>query len=354
MSKGTHCFEILFASKLPRELPSVVVAFGDDAFLRRQCVSRLVELAGIDIQEAKVFDGESCLWRDVHDELVTVSLFDPDQRRIAIIKHGDDFVKASRPQLEKWCAAPVDSSLMILEVGSFPANTKLFKIASEKGWSLDCAPPKGKGWGNPVDAKAVQAWIKQWGKHQHGLDVTQAQATMVFDLVGSDFGLLDQELAKAALYAQENGKISDEALRQAIGSWRTQTVWEITAAALEGRAAVALSHLNKVIHAGESPLAIAPQMSWSLRRYGNATQLILQAERAKRKLPLRDALTRAGFRPFELQQAEAQLRRLGRARGQAMLDWLLELDLKLKGTHSKEDRGLLALEEFIVKLAGDE
>lgn len=354
MSKGTHCFEILFASKLPRALPAVVVAFGDDAFLRRECVARLVELAEIDIHDAKVFDGEDCSWRDVHDELVTVSLFDPEARRIAIIKHGDDFVKASRAQLEKWCAAPVESSLMLLEVGSFPANTKLFKIASEKGWCLDCSAPKGKGWGNPVDAKAVQAWIKQWAKHKHALELTQAQAAMVFDLVGSDFGLLDQELAKAALYAQDNGKIGDEGLKQAIGSWRTQTVWEIIAAALEGRAATALTHLHKVIHAGESPLAIAPQMSWSLRRYGNATQLILQAERAQRKLPLRDALVKAGFRPFELQPAEAQLRRLGRRRGQMMLDWLLELDLKLKGTHSKDDRGVLALEEFIVKLAGDE
>lgn len=353
MSKGTHCFEILLATELPRELPPVVVAFGDDAFLRRESVSRLVQLAGIDIQEAKTFDGEDCIWRDVHDELVTVSLFDPDQRRIAIIKHGDNLVKTARAQLEKWFAAPVESSLLILEVASFPGNTKLYKIATEKAWCLDCSAPKGKGWGNPVDAKAVQAWIKQWAKHTQRLDLTLAQAAMVLDLVGPDFGLLHQELAKAALYAQDNGKISEEALRQAIGSWRTQTVWEITAAAVEGRAAVALSHLNKVIHAGESPLAIAPQMSWSLRRFGNATQLILQAERAKRKLPLKDALAKAGFRSGELAQAEVQLRRLGRVRGQAMLDWLLELDLKLKGTHSKEDRGLLALEEFIVKLAGE-
>ena len=353
MSKGTHCFEIMFAEQLPRELPPVVIAFGDDAFLRRQTVGHLTALAKIDLQSAKVFDGEASLWRDVHDELATVSLFDPEQRRVAIVKQGDDFVKSARAQLEKWCTAPVESSLLLLEVSSFPANTKLFKIASEKGWCLDCSAPKGKGWGNPVDSKAVQAWIQRWARQAHALQLTQAQSAAVLDLVGSDFGLLDQELAKAALYAADNGKIDDVALKQAIGSWRTQTVWEIIAAAVEGRTATALEELHKVIHGGESPMAIAPQMSWSLRRFGTATHLIAQAERGQRKLALRDALSQAGFRAPELQKAEQQLRRIGRVRGRALLDWLLELDLKLKGSHSHEDRGAFAIEEFIVRLAGD-
>ncbi len=36
-----------------------------------------------------------------------------------------------------------------------------------------------------------------------------------------------------------------------------------------------------------------------------------------------------------------------------MLDGYLELDLKMKLTHSQEDRAVFALEEFIVRLAGD-
>ena len=352
MSAVTHCFDILLADKLPRELPAVVVAFGDDPFLRRQATSRVTELSGIDTHEARVFDGETCQWPDVHDELVTVSLFDPGERRVAIVKQGDNLVKAARAQLEKWCTSPVESSLLVLELSSFPANTKLYKIALESGWCIACSAPKGKSWGNPVDAKAVQSWILQWAKHMHKLQLTQSQSALVLELVGSDFGLLDQELAKAALYAQDNGKIDDASLKRAIGSWRTQTVWEIIAAAAEGRTATALEELHKLIHSGESPMAIAPQMSWSLRRYGTATHLVAQAERAHRPLNLRDALSQAGFRGPELQAAEQQLRRIGRVRGQALLDWLLELDLKLKGSHSHEDRGVFAIEELIVRLSG--
>ncbi len=42
MSKGTHSLDLLMASKLPRELPPVVVMFGDDAFLRLQTIHHLL------------------------------------------------------------------------------------------------------------------------------------------------------------------------------------------------------------------------------------------------------------------------------------------------------------------------
>lgn len=344
MSKGTHSLDLLMTSSLPKELPPVVVTFGDDAFLRLQTIHHVLKLAKIDHDSAKTFDGESCLWRDVHDELATVSLFDPDERRVAIVRHGDDLVKGSRPQMEKWFAKPVVQSLLLLELSSFPSNTKLYKIAAESGWCIECSAPKGK---------AVETWIKKWAASAHKLTLTQSQVGFIIDRVGPDFGLLDQELAKAALYADDSGQIADDRLTLAIGSWRTQTVWEIVAAAVEGRTAHALEQLHKVIQAGESPMAVVPQMSWSLRRFGTATQLVAQAERLRRKVSLRDALARAGFRPYELGTAEAQLRRLGRVRGLAMLDWLLELDMKLKLSHSQEDRAVFAVEEFIVRLAGE-
>ncbi|MFO1062664.1 MAG: DNA polymerase III subunit delta [Pirellulales bacterium] len=351
MSKGTHCFDYLFTDKLAAELPPVVVAFGEDAFLRRSLVSRLIELASVDMDDAKTFDGETCHWRDVHDELATVSLFHPDERRTAIVKLGDAFVKAARPQLEKWFSDPVPTSLLLLEVSSFPGNTKLYKIAAEKGLCVDCSAPKGKGWGEPVDAKAVQSWIKKWSSSRYKLHLTDAQCALILDRVGSEFGLLDQELAKGVLYADASGKLDEQALKLAIGSWRMQTVWEITAAAVDGRIGQALDQLHKLFQSGESPMAVVPQMSWSLRRFGIASHLVAQAERTGRRPVLRDALTQAGFRSGELSAAEVQLRRIGRARGLKLLDWLLELDLKLKGTHSKEDRAIFALEEFLTRLA---
>jgi hypothetical protein len=88
-----------------------------------------------------------------------------------------------------------------------------------------------------------------------------------------------------------------------------------------------------------------------LRRFAAATHLIEQADHARRRLSLRQALEQAGFKPFLLGKAEGQLRRLGRARGSQLYHWLLAADLALKGTSSSPARARLVLESLIVRLS---
>jgi DNA polymerase-3 subunit delta len=77
--------------------------------------------------------------------------------------------------------------------------------------------------------------------------------------------------------------------------------------------------------------------------------LILQAEAAGRKIGVGPALQQAGVKAFALQKSEAQLRRLGRQRGQQIYRWLLEADLDLKGDSLMPPR--LILERLIIRLA---
>ena len=75
MSGKTHCFEILLDGKITDKVSSVVVAHGDDAFLRRETVKRILDKWQISADELRQFDGENCAWIDVHDELATLSAF---------------------------------------------------------------------------------------------------------------------------------------------------------------------------------------------------------------------------------------------------------------------------------------
>ncbi|MEM8735991.1 MAG: hypothetical protein AAGG44_17310, partial [Planctomycetota bacterium] len=129
MAKATtaaHSFDILLKPESFGSLPAVIAAFGDDSFLRRETVSKLLASAGIQPDDVRRFDGEECKWIDVHDELATMSLFDTSARRIAVVTAADKLVKDARAQLEKWCTTAPESSLLILQLGSFPSNTKLF------------------------------------------------------------------------------------------------------------------------------------------------------------------------------------------------------------------------------------
>jgi DNA polymerase-3 subunit delta len=119
----------------------------------------------------------------------------------------------------------------------------------------------------------------------------------------------------------------------------------------EGRVESSLEAIDKLFMAGQSAFGVAAQLSWSLRRYGIAAQLVEQSERLGNKPSLPQALEGAGFRGFELGKAELRLRRIGRQRAKDILSWLVELELQLKGSHSNEDRARLALESFLLKLA---
>lgn len=346
---ATHCFEILLADALSAPLPEVVIAYGDDGFLRKETVKHLLKLAGIDPQTPRAFDGDECKWIDVHDELATLSLFEPDARRIAIVSSADGLIKDARQQLEKWIVGPAPGSMLVLQVTTFPATTILYKLANQHGLCIACSLPTSSPRSKTPDLEALKKWIGAWGKSQHGLRLTAAQAGLVLDAVGSDCGIVHQELAKLALYADSHGKLSDDQIRAQVGSWQTRTMWELADAVVDGRVADALRQLEKVYAAGEPPAAIVPQISWSLRRFGVAANLLLQARRSGQALSAQAAIAQCGFWGVDARLAEGRLRRMGLRRASKLLDWLLELDLKLKGTHSQPDRARLALEEFCLR-----
>lgn len=349
MAEITHCFELLLGDKLPAPLPAIVVAYGDDAFLRKETLNRVLSLAGIDHEAPRGFDGDECKWIDVHDELATLSLFEPEARRIAVVSAADRLIKEWRSQLEKWFAAPAPGSLLLLQVATFPSNTILFKLAEKHGLCIACSLPNGGGRSKTPSLPELKKWITAWGKKQHQLHLTAPQTNQILEAVGPDCGLLHQELAKLALYADKAGKLSDDQVRANVGSWRTRTMWEIADAVVDGRVADALQQLEKVFAAGEHPAAVIPQISWSLRRYGTAAQLLLQAKRTGRQLNVQTAISKSGFWGADAKLAEGRLRRLGLRRGGKLTEWLLELDLKLKGSHSQTDRAIFALEELCMR-----
>lgn len=351
MAKSTHCFELLLSETSPQlaELPPVVVAFGDDGFLRRETVSATLKLAGIDPELPRSYDGDECSWIDVHDELATLSLFEPEARRIAIVTNADRLIRDARLQLEKWFASPAAGSLLVLLVNTFPANTKLFKLAEKHGLCIACSLPTSGPRSKTPALGELKKWIQAWGKAKHAIQLTSTQAAQVLDAVGPDCGLLHQELAKLALYADKSGKLSEETIRANVGSWRTRTMWEIADAIADGRIAEALQQLDKVFAAGEHPAGVIPQISWSLRRFGNAAQLILQSKRVGRPISAQAAIGQCGFWGNDAKLAEGRLRRMGLQRAGKLLDWLLELDLKLKGSHSQTDRAIFALEELCLR-----
>jgi DNA polymerase-3 subunit delta len=322
----------------------VVAVFGDEAFLKSEVLSilRREALAGADGEFGlHSFSGRDALLRDVLDALSTISLFGGG-RRLVSVEDADAFVTANRSDLEDYIAKPARDAILVLEVKSWPGNTRLAKAVAASGLAIECAVPK---------ERQLKSWLVQHATAVHGARLDAAAVDALCELVPPEVGILVQEIAKLALLAGQNRVIDVELVRGNVGGWRARTTWEMIDAAAEGRAAEAVSQLDRLISAGEKPHGLLPQMASSLRRFSTAVQLIEAAESDGRRLPLREALAQAGVLPFKLTDAERQLRQIGRQRAKQLTQRLLAADLAIKGHNSADDRARTELERLIVRLA---
>jgi len=321
---------------------AVCAVFGDEAFLRRQVLLALRDVV-LDGEDADFslsnFEGRKTEFADVLEELSTLAMFGGDTR-LVVVEEADEFVTKYRSQLEGYVARPAGSGMLVLDLKSFPANTRLYKAVAADGLLVDCNAPRAAG---------LTRWVTAWGKQTHGVIVAQAAAEMLVEMIGAEMGLLDQELAKLALTAPADKKITPEAVGQSVGGWRAKTTWVMLDAALDGNVREAMAQLDRLLASGESEIGLLGQISASLRRLAAATRLILQSEQTGRRVSLRSALEQAGVRSFVVQKSEEQLKRLGRQRGAQLYDWLLEADLDLKGYSAMPSR--LILERLIIRLA---
>jgi len=346
-----HAFSFL-DPKHPVPRAPVWVLSGDQSSLRGRVLRRLTEaLLGEDGEFGlSRYDGETAQWSLVHDELATVSLLYHGPR-VVVIEDADPFVTAHRPQLEEYVAAPAASGCLVLVVKSWPGNTRLFKAVNAHGLHVPCTLPQIQRGRNAVrDDALVGRWLVADAARQHGLVITSALALDVLDLSGDSLGQCDQEFAKLALLVPSGQPVTADHVRDIVAGWRTRTVWEMISAAVEGRSAGAIGLLNELLRSGQHPLAIFGAISWSLRRYPRALQRIRRARRKGQRVDWEDALRAAGLRSnAELNTGKAALQRLGGEGIERINHWLIETDLALKGSHSSESRGQVALEKLLMR-----
>jgi DNA polymerase-3 subunit delta len=299
------------------------------------------------------------------EELATVAMFGGG-KRLVVVENADEgraprgakgdappaagaakreaepkgFVARCRTQLEDYVAKPRPTGVLVLEVKSFPSNTRLYKAVAAAGLLIDCAEPK---------PAVLTRWLGVWAKQTHRVELPAAAANMLVELIGPELGLLDQEIAKLALMTGDKKRITSELVAQSAGGWRVKTVWDMLDAALDGNAREALDQLDRLLAAGEQPVGLMAQIASPLRRMAAATRLVLRGEATGRRTDVRQALIAAGVVPFRVGDAEKRLRRIGRQRGAQLYRWLLEADLDLKGDSALPPR--LVLERLLLRLA---
>lgn len=351
-----HAFDFLDAElQSADQLPALLAIYGDEPYLKQLALAQIKRLVGGD-DGAPIasWDASEARWADVSDELLTPSLFGSGDR-VVIVRQADAFVTSFRAQMEDYVAKDPAGATLVLELKSWPANTRLAKAVAQSGLAITCRAPQRKSGRHMVlDRKRLLEWIRAHADAAQSLKLTARQAELVFELVGENLGLIDGELAKLALFADGKGKLTDEQITDVVGGWRTQSTWELLDAICEGDAASALTQLDRLIQAGEHPQALFGAFSWSLRRFAAAVRVVEHQEAHQGRGSLSAALETVGVSKFpkdRFENAVKQIRQIGRHRAARLYRCLLNADLKMKRSHSQAQRARFVLEELILELS---
>ena len=343
MANTTSAIDYLTA-KHPPAGQLVNVLFGDEPYLIHSVLQAFKEsnLSGEDADFGLVqLDCSTAAWCDVVDALATRPLFGTGGR-LVILQDADDFVKQYRSNIEDYAKAPTTDGVLVLTVQTWQKNTRLYKQNDKTGLQIDCRKPS---------EKQLVTWLCKEAKRRFGFNLPAESAREMVEIIGCEIGVLEQELEKLALVTDTKTPLTPTQIRERVGGWRTKKAWDMLDAACDGDASEAIKQLQRLIHAGQHPIAILGQIAHSLRHFALATQIYRRAEKQGRRISLRAALEATGVQHYFLQKAERRLKRLGRHRAGDLYRWLLDADLAMKGRSSLLPRARLVLEQLLVRIA---
>lgn len=323
-----------FLTQSSDKLSPLYVLAGDEAFLKRQVMQGVRRRAlgdDGDEQAVSVFAGDKTTFAEVFDELDTAPFF--YARRLVLVENGDPFVTRWRGELEKKVEHLPATATLLLDVKSWPANTRLAKLVPATATIVCKAPASFK----------LPQWCSEWAKSRYDRQLPNQAASLLVDLVGAEMGQLDQELQKLAVYVGDRQRIDSADVDRLVGNSRAENTWKIFDAIAAGDVKGALAILQRLFDQGEEPLRLLGAWAMQLRRLAQAARLTAHG------ISIGAALEQAGVPPFAVRSAEQQMRHLGRRRLEELYDGLLQLNMDMRGDSLLPVRTLF--ERFLLRLA---
>jgi DNA polymerase III subunit delta len=338
--QGIHVHTIPSMEALPflaspkAKLGSLYVVHGDEPFLKRHVI-RAVRTRALgeqaDEQSVSLYAGDKATFAEIFDDLDTVPFFDP--KRVVLVESADPFISKYRSELETKLKQLPETGVLILDVKTWASNTRLAKMIDNSA-TVVCKAP---------GSQSMARWCSDWCTAQYQKQLPAPAASLLVDLVGPEMGLLDQEMLKLSIYIGQRARIDAEDVDKLVGNNRAADTWKIFDALAAGNVKGAMAILERLFDQGEEPMRIIGAFSMQLRRLAQATRLTAQG------VSIGAALAQVGVPPFATRSAEDQMRHLGRRRLDRLYDWLLQMNMDLRGGSSLPARTLF--ERFLLKLA---
>lgn len=285
---------------------------GDDEALVRQRVSELVAELTTDPFAVEDFSGEDDDLTAVLDACATPPFL--GDSRVVVARNVGRFRAEELAPLIAWLEHPLPTTSLIVVAGGGTVSQKLVNAVKKVGTVIDASPGTGKARTSWLVAKMKEGPVK--------LDA--AAGNMLSEHLGEDVSRLSGVLDALAAAYGEGASIGVEELAPFLGQAGAVAPWDLTDAIDRGDTAGALSHLHRIMGAGERhPLVVMA----TLHRHYSAMLRLDGAGVAGES----EAAALLGMAPFPAKKALTQARKLGWDGITRAVTLLAEADLALRG-----------------------
>ncbi len=312
-------------------LGGVFFLHGEDAFRREEAVRTLID-AHVD-PGVRDFNLDQLRGSDVDVESLASVLATPPMMaewRVVVVRDADPLAGSSRARtlLLETAAAPPIGLAFVISADTSGSSAKLWKELRKTARAVGFTA---------VGLDDLPGWLMERAREVHDLDLDESAARALASAVGSDLGVLTQELIKLKEFVGDGRAATREDVA-AVGTYLpSQDRWEWFDLVVQRRFDEAAAALPVLLSQGESGVGLTMALATTLLRLGVVVDQgprALEEQLGPRQSWVARKLARFSGRWTVVEVEEAIL-------------GLLRVDRLLKSSPLKED---LVLEEWLLAL----
>jgi DNA polymerase-3 subunit delta len=236
--------------------------------------------------------------------------------RFVLVRGLDAVPAAELDLLMAYAQAPCVETCLVLTGDKLDGRSKLGKLARDKGFLLECEPPK--------PAQMAELARSEAEARGHVLDYEAAHA--LADALGADLSALDDALERLSLYVGAGKPIEVTHVAACVAHARTESIWSLIDAVGARDVRTALTAASSLLQDREPPLRILALVARQLRTVARMRDALASGLRAQ------EAAVKAGAPPFKARELSAAASRFDDQKLRRAFQIVAETDLALKGS----------------------
>lgn len=312
------------------ELPSVILLYGEERYLRLQYLNMIMKYFGADVTDmnTNIYEGKGIEIGQVIDQAETLPFF--AEKRVIIIKDSGLF-KSGGDQLAEYLDNPCDSVVFLFSENEVDERSKLYKSIQKNGFACQ------------IDYQTRESLIAVIGSFlkKEGKAISMDTAQRILDKTGTDMAMLRSELEKLVTYCMDKDVISLEDVETICSENIEDRVFDMIDALAEKNAKKTMGMYYDLLALKQPPIKL---LSLLERQYNQLLMVRMLRDSGELK---ENIASKLGIRPYFIGKYMSQASRYTAEELKMILNAAVCADENIKKGHMSD---ILAVETLLVSL----